>query len=85
MQENKQQISSKTQHKWISHLSSLEGNPFYLGEKHTKWRIYTSVVLSFINKRKLKMTIGLNAFYGILTLFQCMGLSIKYDPQNLTL
>lgn len=30
------------------------------------------------------MTIGLNAFYGILTLFQCMGLSIKYDLQNLT-
>lgn len=85
MQKNKQKISSKTQHKWISHLSSLEGNPFYLGEKHPKWRVYTSLVLCFINKRKLKMTIGLNAFSGILTLFQDMSLSIIYDPQNLTL
>lgn len=31
------------------------------------------------------MTIDLNAFSGILTLFQYMGLSIIHDPQKLTL
>ena len=31
------------------------------------------------------MTMGLNAFSGVLTLFQYMGLSILYDPEKLTL